>query len=220
MEQIETAGSICPECFRPIKAIKYVENGKVYMKKECGDHGIFTNLVSKDVDHYRQMEDFFEVDRAKPKSYLTDTEKNCPLDCGLCPSHKQDTCLAVVEVTDRCDMGCAYCFASSSMDDSSDPDMDTIRRMFETVKKCSNDPTCVQISGGEPTLRDDLPEIIKMGHEIGLSHIELNTNGSRIASDQDYFDEIVSAGIDAIYLGFDGVSDDVYFQRTGKNCLI
>lgn len=65
-------------------------------------------------------------------------------------------------------------------------------------------------------MRDDLPEIIRMGKEVGIDHIELNTNGRRMATDQDYFNRIASAGIDAIYLGFDGVSDDIYKQRTGK----
>jgi len=216
MEPISTVESLCPECLGKIGGIKYAENGQVYIKKECPDHGSFTTLISEDIGHYRQMEECFEVNRSRARASLTDVEKGCPFDCGLCPSHKQDTCLAVVEVTDRCDMGCAYCFASSSMDKSLDPDMATIRFMFETVKKCQNEPTCIQISGGEPTLRDDLPEIIRMGKEVGISHIELNTNGRRIANDQDYFDRIAAAGIDAIYLGFDGVSDDIYVKRTGK----
>lgn len=216
MEQIATVETLCPECFRKIEGVKYVEDGKVYIKKECDDHGCFNTLISKDVNHYRKMEDCFYVDRARARAPLTDVEKGCPYDCGLCPSHKQDTCLAVVEVTDRCNMQCTYCFANSTQDGDIDPDMDTIRNMFEAVKKCSNDPSCVQLSGGEPTLRNDLPEIIKMGKDVGIDHIELNTNGFRISRDQEYFDRIASAGIDAVYLGFDGVSDDVYVQRTGK----
>ncbi|WP_445475460.1 radical SAM protein [Methanococcoides methylutens] len=216
MKQISKVGTICPECLRTIEGIKFVEDGKVYIKKECPEHGSFTTLISKDIDHYLKMEECFDVDRARVKAPLTDVNKGCPYDCGICPSHKQDTCLAVVEVTDRCDLGCKYCFADSTADASNDPDMDTIRGMFEAVMSCSNDPTCVQISGGEPTLRNDLPEIIKMAKEVGISHVELNTNGRRIARDQDYFDLIKAAGVDAIYLGFDGVSDDVYMQRTGK----
>lgn len=216
MEPISTVESLCPECLGIISGIKYVEDGKVYINKNCPDHGSFTALICEDVGHYRQMEECFDVNRSRAKASLTDIERGCPFDCGLCPSHKQDTCLAVVEVTDRCDMGCAYCFASSSINKSLDPDMETIRYMFETVKKCQNKPTCIQISGGEPTMRDDLPEIIRMGKEVGIDHIELNTNGRRIATDQDYFNRIAGAGIDAIYLGFDGVSDDIYKQRTGK----
>lgn len=219
MEPIEKVQSLCPECLAKIEGTKYVEDGKVYIMKNCAEHGNFITLVSEDIDHYRQMDECFDVDRAKARAPLTDTQRGCPYDCGLCPSHKQDTCLAVVEVTDRCNMKCTYCFANSSMDESLDPDMDTIRLMFETVKKCQNEPTCIQISGGEPTLRNDLPEIIRMGKEIGISHIELNTNGVRISNDQEYFDKIAAAGIDAVYLGFDGVSDEVYMQRTGRKML-
>jgi uncharacterized radical SAM superfamily Fe-S cluster-containing enzyme len=216
MEQIGTVISLCPECLKRIDGVKFVEDGKVYIKKECPDHGSFTALISSSIDHYKLMDECFNVDRAKVKAPLTKVDKGCPFDCGICPEHTQDTCLAVVEVTDRCNMGCTYCFANSSMDESLDPDMDTIRGMFETVLRCQNEPTCIQISGGEPTLRNDLPEIIKMAKEMGINHVELNTNGNRIARDQEYFDKIAAAGVDSLYLGFDGVSDEVYIQRTGK----
>lgn len=215
MEQIDTVKSLCPECLRKIEGIKYVENGKVYIRKECEEHGKFTILISRDVEHYKKMEGCYEAERAKPKTFLNDAEKGCPFDCGLCPSHKQDTCIAVLEVTSRCDMGCTFCFANSTSS-GNDPDMATIKKMFETVKQCSNDPTCVQISGGEPTLRNDLPEIIKLGRDMGISHIELNTNGNRLADDPSFLNEIVDAGIDAIYLGFDGISDGIYNKRHKK----
>lgn len=216
MQVIEKVESLCPECLANITGTKFVDNSRVYIKKECPIHGDFTNLISENVDHYLEMEKCFEVTRSKAKTHLTNLDKGCPFDCGLCPSHKQDTCLAIIEVTDRCDMGCTYCFANSSLDKNCDPNIDTIRYMFETVKKCQNEPTCVQISGGEPTLREDLPDIIKLGKEIGINHIELNTNGKKLATDDDYFQKVVSSGIDAIYLSFDGISDDIYTKRSKK----
>lgn len=216
MQVISTVESLCPECLEKITGIKFLEDSMVYIKKECQIHGSFKTLLSKNADHYFEMEKCFEVNRSRAKSNLTNSEKGCPFDCGLCPSHKQDTCLAIIEVTDRCDMGCTYCFANSSLDKSVDPSLETIKHMFKTVIKCQNEPTCVQISGGEPTLRNDLPDIIRMGKEIGINHIELNTNGRRLSTDNDFFEKIVSAGVDAIYLSFDGVSDDIYIKRAKK----
>src|SRR6056297_2496234 len=95
MEQIGTVTSLCPECLKRIEGVKFVEEGKVYIKKECPEHGSFTALISSDIEHYNLMDKCFEVDRAKVKAPLTKVEKGCPFDCGICPEHTQDTCLAV-----------------------------------------------------------------------------------------------------------------------------
>jgi len=75
----------------------------------------------------------------------------------------------------------------------------------------------VQLSGGEPTIRDELPTIIVTGKEIGFYHIQVNTNGIRIAQDKEYLERLKESGADLIYLQFDGVSDDVYRTIRGRN---
>ena len=39
----------------------------------------------------------------------------------------------------------------------------------------------IQITGGEPMLRDDLYDLIKIMKEEGVDHIQLNTNGIKLA---------------------------------------
>lgn len=192
-----------------------MEDGKVYLAKECNKHGLFKVLISDAADFYLEMESF-NTNRVKPSRTVTAGGKECPFNCGLCTSHRQHTCIAVLEVTERCDMECSICFADSSAERNSvyEPSLAKVKDMFETVKKYSDGHTLVQISGGEPTVRDDLPEIISIGRKVGIDHIELNTNGKRIAEDSEFFKETV-AGIDAVYLAFDSVSDDVYRKRYG-----
>ena len=47
-------------------------------------------------------------------------------------------------------------------------------------------PFNIQLSGGEPTLRDDLPEIIQLGRKKGFTFFQLNTNGIRLAEEKEY----------------------------------
>ena len=68
----------------------------------------------------------------------------------------------------------------------------------------------VQITGGEPTCRKDLPEIIRMGRAKGFWGIEINTNGLVIAARDGYLEELVAAGLTGVYLSFDGLTGDVY----------
>lgn len=207
--------SVCPICLKRISGEKYIKDEMVFLKKECSDHGVFNVLLSSNAKHYILMEKLFHVNRKKAKSFLTDSEKGCPYDCGLCEKHTQDTCLSIIEITNKCNLSCKNCFASANDYKLEDPSLEQIKSMYQTVLNCQNSPTCVQISGGEPTLRDDLPEIISLGKKMGIDHIELNTNGIRIANDIDFFKKIIHSGINAIYLSFDGVYDSIYIKRCG-----
>ena len=64
----------------------------------------------------------------------------------------------------------------------------------------------VHNTGGEPTLRDDLIEILKIAKEEGYDHVQLNTDGIRLAFDRDFVKAIRDAGVNTIYLSFDGVT--------------
>jgi hypothetical protein len=80
-------------------------------------------------------------------------------------------------------------------------------------------PCNVQLSGGEPTLRDDLPAIIALGRELGVEFIQLNTNGLRLAQDPSFAKSLKDAGLSSVFLQFDGISDDVYRNLRGKSLL-
>ena len=83
----------------------------------------------------------------------------------------------------------------------------------------SNRFCSVQLSGGEPTVRDDLPEIVKLGKDMGVVHLQVNTNGIRIADDIEYLRALKDAGLDLIYLQFDGLDDAIYRQIRTRDML-
>jgi uncharacterized radical SAM superfamily Fe-S cluster-containing enzyme len=76
-------------------------------------------------------------------------------------------------------------------------------------------PDGLQLSGGEPTVREDLPEIVRMAKESGFDHIEINTNGIQLASSTDYCKELLDAGVSTIYLQFDGIRPEIYLTTRG-----
>lgn len=87
------------------------------------------------------------------------------------------------------------------------------KRIMESAGVCN-----IQLSGGEPTMREDLPEIIKLGHEIGFRFIQLNTNGLKLG-ELDYVMELKEAGLNSVFLQFDGLNDDIYLNLRGKKLL-
>jgi len=66
----------------------------------------------------------------------------------------------------------------------------------------------VQFSGGEPTMREDLPLIIRTAKELGFPQVQVATNGIKIAQDPSYLEELREAGLSTLYLHFDGVSGE------------
>lgn len=215
-EKIGETGALCPECLKTIKAEKIVEDDDVYIVKTCPDHGTWKVKIWSGAEQYKYLYEFAAVPRT-PEKYAIPQMKVCPEDCGLCDKHLQHSCLNVVEVTNRCNLNCPICFATANgCGYDFHPDIETIKGMFQTVVDYVKSPRCVQISGGEPTIRDDLPEIVKLAKEMGIEHIEVNTNAVRIANDMEYLKALKEAGVDDFYFQFDGTDDEIYMQTRGK----
>ena len=212
VEALYETESLCPQCLGKIKASVVRRGSSVYMEKECGKHGSFSTVIwrgSPDIEKWR-------IDKipSTPNGYNFEEDKGCPFDCGLCSDHKQHTCTMLLEVTKRCNLKCNVCFADSG-GMSADPDLDKIRTYYRRALE-QGGPYNVQLSGGEPTVRDDLPEIIRMGKECGFEFIQVNTNGLRFAEDEEYVKELRSAGLSSIFLQFDGVNDEIYKKLRGR----
>ena len=74
----------------------------------------------------------------------------------------------------------------------------------------------LQLSGGEPTMRADLPEIIGSAKSAGFAFVQLNTNGLRLAAGSDLAAVYRDAGLSSIFLQFDGICDQVYNSLRGR----
>lgn len=206
--------SLCPQCLTRIPALLEAAGDEVYLLKSCPDHGEFRTIV------WRGEPEFGGWKRGKTgiRSGVchTETGKGCPFDCGLCPEHRKNGCTAVIEVTSRCNLSCPVCFADSRDGSGPDPDLDTIAGWYQSVLRVSGPEIILQLSGGEPTVRGDLPCIVEMGRAKGFSFIQLNTNGLRLAAEKDYAKVLRGAGLSSVFLQFDGTEDAIYRAIRGE----
>ena len=208
--------SLCPSCLKKIPAFRVTDGRDVYLEKRCDVHGVFNTVI------WRGNPAFETWARpklpARPPVCYAETVKGCPFDCGLCDAHRQITCTALLEVTGRCNLACPYCFAAAGNVPKPDPALEVIQFWFDRVKQAA--PSCnIQLSGGEPTVRNDLPQIIEMGRSRGFAFIQLNTNGLRLAREEGYAQRLKDAGLSSVFLQFDGVSDDVYLRLRGCSLM-
>lgn len=216
VKELYETGSLCPECLNLINAKVIEENDTVYMYKNCETHGEYKTVLWRGKP---KIEDWInKKNRLFIKNPLTDVVKGCPYDCGLCQEHRQTTCTALIEVTNDCNLYCKFCFASAKDKKIYEPSLKDIEFYYDRILQQSG--VCnVQLSGGEPTVRDDLKEIIKIGKEKGFDFIQINTNGIRIGEDENYLKELKKAGLSSVYLQFDGTEDEIYKKIRGRKLL-
>ena len=207
--------SVCPECLKVLPAKKYIGEDGIYMVKECDVHGKFQTLIweGNAADYLSWgRENLSKETPVNPKS----REKSCPDNCGLCEEHERKGCCMVMEVTKRCNMHCPVCFASAGVD--SDLPISEIEKQYDFLMSHGG-PFNIQLSGGEPTMRDDLPEIIQLGRKKGFTFFQLNTNGIRLAREEGYARKLRQAGLNTVFLQFDGMTDDIYQTLRGRDMI-
>lgn len=207
--------SVCPACFKRIPAAYVARQGQVWFEKNCPEHGADKVPVWDSVEGYQHW--VRTTPAQAPVGPLKPVEHGCPYDCGLCADHQQASCCVLFEVTARCDLRCPVCFASAG-DDSEliDPDLDTIRGWYAMLLEHGG-PFNIQLSGGEPTMRDDLDQVIAIGRQMGFRFFQLNTNGIRIAREPDYLAGLVEAGLNTVFLQFDTFDQQTSIALRGKD---
>ena len=116
----------------------------------------------------------------------------------------------LAELTHRCPLGCPYCSNPLVLDTREDElDTATWARVFEEAAALG--VRQVDLSGGEPGARRDLPEIAASAREAGL-HTNLITSGVAITTRN--IRDLWEAGLDHVHISFQD-SDAVSSDRIG-----
>lgn len=202
--------SVCPKCLKVIPATIFEEDGKVWIKKKCPEHGEFRDLYWGSAEMYRRAKKFAYDGTGVLNPNVKKRKLVCPRDCGLCALHKSHTALANLVVTNRCDLSCWYCFFFAKRAGYVyEPSMEELRKAVKMLVNEKPVPgNAVQITGGEPSMRDDVIEIVRMIKEEGVDHVQYNTNGIRFSQDPEFVKNLRQAGVNTVYLSFDGVTPE------------
>ena len=228
--------SLCPVCLKVVDAEVYEENGEVRIRKKCEEHGEYDDVYWSDASLYRKFAllDYTanadSGDAVSAVSAVRDSseraaetgedKRGCPYNCGLCPMHRSCTVLAIIDLTNRCNQRCPTCFANAAVSRRVyEPSLKQIEAMLRLLR--SGEPPCpaVQFAGGEPTIRREFLEIVRMARDMGFSQIQVATNGLMLANSEDFCRRMVDAGLHTVYLQFDGVTNEPYEVLRGWKAL-
>jgi 7,8-dihydro-6-hydroxymethylpterin dimethyltransferase len=216
--------SLCSKCLAKVEAKIIFQDQGVYLVKHCPSHGREEVLIADDIDYYRLTQSFLKPGDM-PLRFNTPIKHGCPYDCGLCPDHEQHSCLTLIELTDRCNLTCPVCYADSGvadLDSQHQPrrhrSLPEIEAMLDAVVANEGEPQVVQLSGGEPTLHPDFFAVLDMVKARPIKHLMINTNGLRIAQDQEFCERLsdYKPGIE-IYLQFDSLQESPLRELRGAD---
>jgi radical SAM protein with 4Fe4S-binding SPASM domain len=164
----------------------------------------------------RLLDDYTQM--ANQISELIKPDGACPiheLDLEVTPpfsSHPSAPYRMDLAITYRCNNDCAHCYNARSRDY---PELSTAQWHLILDKLWEIGIPHVVFTGGEPTLRNDLPELVAHAQQNGQV-TGINTNGRRL-SDRKYVEELVNAGLDHVQVTLESHDPDIHDAMVKNN---
>ena len=211
--------SLCPVCLRLVDAGYHLEGDTVYLRKHCPEHGDFQVPAWKQVEGAPAFADWRKNPRipAYPAHPATAVSHGCPYDCGLCPEHVQHTCTGLLEVTMRCSLGCPVVLRPRGKDFRGSVAGSRRRQMgraFPRVRALQRSALRRRAHG---TRRSSRAHPHGKGKGICARAGQHQRSAPRQGSGIRRITR--AAGLDSVYLQFDGLDDAVYRTLRGRDCL-
>ncbi|MFX0038734.1 MAG: tetraether lipid synthase Tes [Promethearchaeota archaeon] len=228
--------SVCPECLEPIDAEVYEEDDQIWMKKSCEEHGQFKDKLSSSAKYYKWTHwairdkdgniiwKFDKDGEANPPDCVGEDPRGCPYNCGLCDQHLSTCSLALIDLTNRCNFNCNFCYANVLQSGYLvEPTLEEIDRIMKHFRSKPMPAVAIMFTGGEPTVRKDFPEICRMAKDNGFKEVIVATNGYGFQKKKgglEWTKKVKEAGLDTLYFQFDGINDTTYEKTRGiKNLM-
>ncbi len=120
--------------------------------------------------------------------------------------------LSEVAVTYRCNAACTFCYAgcnctTNPVGSAREMTLDEVRRVLDRIAREAKVPS-VSFTGGEATLREDLPEMIRHARTLGM-RVNLVTNGLR-AAEAGTAERLFAAGLHSAQVSVEGTTPEVH----------
>ncbi len=196
MKQTRSICSICGEIVPASYEVR--EQEQVFFTRTCPTHGVVDTDLGYHADFYRKS---FEVEKLMLARY--GDGGNTDISQGLSPFPlRKPAGLAIIEVTERCNLTCPMCYAYSSPSER-DYSLEEIEMRLDQLIAVEGKGISLQISGGEPSVRKDLDQIAAMVKRKGFGQLEMVSNGIRLAREPEFAQKLVEWGFTSVYLQFD-----------------
>lgn len=173
--------------------------------------------INNDSQKTKEIYDFLMAIRASVEGNLNDSHLNeaiisQPYKLGM----TRFPVLSELAITYRCNLKCNFCYAGANCTRNpigNDKELNT-KDLCKIIDKIMLDAEAPSISftGGEPTLRKDLPFLIKHAKALNM-RVNLISNGTLIS--ESLANDLVSAGLDSAQISIEGPNARIHDRITG-----
>lgn len=212
-EILKQTRSICSTCGEVVPAVYEVRpNEQVFFARTCPTHGMVETDLGYHAAFYRKS---FQVEKLMIERY--GDGGNTDISKGLSPFPlRKPAGLAILEVTERCNLTCPMCYAFSSPSER-DYSLEEIETRLDQLIAVEGKGISLQISGGEPSVRKDLDRIAALVKKKGFGQLEMVSNGIRLAREADFAQKLVEWGFTSVYLQFDSTRPEDIQKLRGED---
>jgi len=198
-----------------IRATILEQDGRILMRKTCGVHGTFEDVLSIDPEFSRVIESRFPGrDFGTLGDELIHRHGTSSIRYGR-------GAVLTIDLTNRCNMMCNPCFMDANqVGYVHELSLDEIKQILDdSISFKPRRQMSVQFSGGEPTMSPHFLEACRYAKEIGYYNVQAATNGLRFALEPEFAYQAKEAGLDMAYFQFDGVTNEANQHRQVTNLL-
>lgn len=122
-----------------------------------------------------------------------------------------------ISLTDRCNYRCTYCMPDEGIELAPRADVLSFEELEATVRALQQvGVERVRLTGGEPTVRKDLIELVSRLSRLGLQDLALSTNGERL---EELALPLRRAGLHRLNVSVDTLQPDRFAQVTRRGSL-
>jgi uncharacterized radical SAM superfamily Fe-S cluster-containing enzyme len=147
-----------------------------------------------------------------------EVREGCPKDCGPCSFHANACHLPVFSVTNACNLDCPICFTYNRPDLKYFMSREELRSLLDKLIARAGPFDLMNITGGEPTLHPQIVELLKECRRPEIGRVTMNSNGLRLAADEDLCRALADLGVYVI-LSFDTFQSDRALKIHGKDIV-
>lgn len=190
MKVLRETTARCPVCLRETPGRVTVRDDAVWLERDCPEHGGAAALLSRHSDYLEKLHDY----------YFDLLRESYP---------QRDF---ILRTTDRCNLECPICLASANERPLPDLPVEQLRDFVASRRRNK-----IDLMGAEPTMREDLPDLIRLVAQSG-NYASLHTNGVRLV-DPEYLRTLKEAGLSEVHFQLDGFDDRIYLAIRGEPLL-
>ena len=182
----------CPQCQAVEHALYSATAEGVFMERICPERGAVRAPVCRTkewfLERMRLPRRIWQNPHACPSGValpggggesirVVPARKGCPFDCGPCANHAGQLRLPIFSITNNCNLKCPICFTHNRPDRIYNKSLEELESLLDYIEAEQKNLDLLNLTGGEPTLHPQLPEILERCAKRSFRRISLNSNG-------------------------------------------